>query len=180
TVNCVLIASISPIVTCLTPFCVLPPIILHFASDSNRRSQKPSENSVFSQRSAVYGPGSGRRENLCYPECVPHALRSEKPAEQEGRRNNYRYITAQGDHQGGGALSQAFQSAGGSNRHGGDNKARADEPQGQSSLPNSLRAVGKQSHEMFRHRQADHGSQGHNQEVHNQRGPVNTPHPFVL
>ena len=61
---------------------------------------------------------------------MPYAHRAKEQAEAEGDGDDEDQITAQRDQQGGHALAQSFQRAGGGHGDGGGEKTDADDPQG--------------------------------------------------
>lgn len=129
---------------------------------------------------AVDGQGDGGGDRFRDPEGVPHARRSQKPAEEEGCGDHEDDVAEQGDHQGGKALAQALQGAGGGDGYGGYHEPGADDPQGGFPRLDGLGVFGEQPGEPAGKGQEQDGAQGHDAAGHGQHQPVDLPHPAVL
>ena len=128
----------------------------------------------------VHQEGHRRRHPFGDPEGVPHPLRPQGPAEEEGRREHHHQVAAQGDDQGGQALPQPLQGPGGGHRHRGDQKADADHPQGGLPRLDGLGVGGEQAHHRPGNQLAHHRPRRHDAGAHGQHHPVDLLHPAGL
>src|SRR5699024_2396240 len=110
---------------------------------------------------AIYHSGDHGSQHFRDPERMPHALRSEKAAQDPGQWHDDDRITAEGSDQRLRPFPKTFQGPGGGNRDRGHNKAKTDDAQGVLSDGNGLGVSGEQPDELRGKGQADYGAGGH-------------------
>ena len=125
------------------------------------------------------GSGEGT-EKLGDPESVPHTDGAEQAAENPRGGNHDDDVAAQRDDEGLGALAQCFQRAGGRDRDGGYQEARADDTQRDLTGGDGIGVGGEHADQSGAAHQADDGTGGHDGGVHTHGKVIDLFHAAML
>lgn len=106
---------------------------------------------------------------------MPYAVRTEKPAEEKGRRDHKQDISEAGDHKGRYAFSKPLQSAGGGDRDGGKDETDADDLKRPAAFVDRFRIGGEQSDQRRGKYQTEQRPAGHDQTAHDQYDGIDLP-----